>query len=131
MVARSKRLKVTFGIRGMSYRSPRWRIRLFILSSSLVWVSFVSSNPPSTYSYQFVGTFSCAQIDLRKARERTRVSKTLDEKSTSNGIAEPYATKIKGKSRGGEGTTPITTACPEAGKKMCGKKYVYTSFITR
>ena len=25
---------------------------------------------PSTYSNKFVGTFSCAQIDLRKARER-------------------------------------------------------------
>ena len=37
----------------------------------------------------FVGTFSCAQIDLRKARERALA--TLDEKSTSSGIAEPYA----------------------------------------
>ena len=26
--------------------------------------------PPSAYSYKFVGTFSCGQIDLRKARER-------------------------------------------------------------
>ena len=33
--------------------------------------------------------FSCAQIDLRKARERELA--TLDEKSTSSGIAEPYA----------------------------------------
>ena len=32
--------------------------------------------------------FSCAQIDLRKARERELA--TLDEKSTSSGIAEPY-----------------------------------------
>ena len=37
--------------------------------------------------YKFVGTFSCAQIDLRKARERELA--TLDEKSTSSGIAEP------------------------------------------
>ena len=37
----------------------------------------------------FVGTFSCAQIDWRKARERELA--TLDEKSTSSGIAEPYA----------------------------------------
>ena len=36
-----------------------------------------------------LGTFSCAQIDLRKARERELA--TLDEKSTSSGIAEPYA----------------------------------------
>ena len=42
-----------------------------------------------TYSYKFVGTFSCAQIDLRKARERELA--TLDETSTSSGIAEPYA----------------------------------------
>ena len=33
--------------------------------------------------------FSCAQVDLRKARERELA--TLDEKSTSSGIAEPYA----------------------------------------
>ena len=36
-----------------------------------------------------MGTFSCAEIDLRKTRERE--SATLDEKSTSSGIAEPYA----------------------------------------
>ena len=35
------------------------------------------------------GLFSCAQIDLRKARERELA--TLDQKSTSSGIAEPYA----------------------------------------
>ena len=39
---------------------------------------------------KFDGTFSYyAQIDLWKARERELA--TLDEKSTSNGIAEPYA----------------------------------------
>ena len=43
----------------------------------------------SAYSYKFVGTFSCAQIDLQKARERELA--TLDEKSTSSGVAEPYA----------------------------------------
>ena len=31
----------------------------------------------------------CAQIDLRKARERELAA--LDEKLTSSGIAEPYA----------------------------------------
>ena len=35
------------------------------------------------------GLFSCAQIDFRKAREREVA--TLDEKSTSSGISEPYA----------------------------------------
>ena len=43
------------------------------------------------YSYKLVGTFSCAQIDLRKSRERELA--TLDEISTSNGIAEPDAQK--------------------------------------
>ena len=52
---------------------------------SVSWVRI----PPSAYSYIFVGTFSCAQVDLRKARERELA--TLDEKSTSSGIAEPYA----------------------------------------
>ena len=42
------------------------------------------------YSYKFVGIFSCAQIGLRKARER-ELETTPDEKSTSNEIAEPYA----------------------------------------
>ena len=68
-----------------------------------------------------MGTFSCAQLDSRKAREGELA--TLDEKSTSSGIAERYARqKIEGKNRGGEGTTPVTTACPEAGKYMCVKK---------
>ena len=67
--------------------------------------------PPSAYSYKFIGTFSCEQIDLRKARERQLP--TLDEKSTSSGL---WATKIEGKNRGGEGTAPVSTACLEAGK---------------
>ena len=75
----------------------------------------MSSSPPSAYSYKFVGTFSCAQNDLRKARERELAA--LDEKSTSSEIAEPYARKkIEGKNRGEEGATPMTTACPEAVK---------------
>ena len=36
-----------------------------------------------------LGLFSCAQIGLRKARERELA--TLNENSTSSGIAEPYA----------------------------------------
>ena len=41
-----------------------------------------------------------AQIDLRKARERELA--TLDEKSTSSGIAEPYARcKLKARTGGG------------------------------
>ena len=41
---------------------------------SVSWVQ----TPPSAYSDKFVGTFSCAQVDLRKAREREFAK--LDEK---------------------------------------------------
>ena len=68
-------------------RSPRWRIRL---SSSLFIGQFREFESPrvdtGTNSWGF---FSCTQIDLRKTRERELA--TLDEKSTSSGIAEPYA----------------------------------------
>ena len=40
----------------------------------------------------FRGAFSCALTDLRKARERELA--TLDDKSTSSGIAQPYAPTI-------------------------------------
>ena len=56
---------------------------------------------PSAYSCKFVGTFSCAQIDLREARERELA--ILDEKSTSSGIAEPYARKKLKARIGGKG----------------------------
>ena len=46
-------------------------------------------SPREVYSYKTMGTFSCAQIDLRKARERELA--TLDERSTSSGIPEPFA----------------------------------------
>ena len=48
---------------------------------------FREFEPRRVHTRKFVGTFSCAQIDLRKARERELA--TLDEKSTSSGIAEP------------------------------------------
>ena len=50
-------------------------------------------SPPSAYSHKLVGNFSCAQIDLRKARDRELA--TLDERPTSSGITEPYARKKK------------------------------------
>ena len=64
-----------------------------------------------------MGAFSFAQIDLRKARQRGELA-TLAEKSTISGTAEAYlcAIKIEVKNRGEEGATPVTTACPEAGK---------------
>ena len=55
-------------------------------------------------------------MDLRKAQEHELA--TLDEKSTSSEIAEPYARyKLKAKNGGEKGRhLPVTTACPEAGK---------------
>ena len=52
---------------------------------------FREFEPPRvhTHSYKFVGIFLCAQIDLRIARERELA--TLDEISTSSGVAELYA----------------------------------------
>ena len=58
-------------------------------------------SPPVDTRIKFVGTFSCVQIDLQKARERELA--TLDGKSTSSGIAEPYVHDKKLKARtGGE-----------------------------
>ena len=57
------------------------------------------------------------KFDLRKARERELA--TLDEKSTNSGIDEPYARyKLKARTGGGEGMTPVTTACWLAGQKL-------------
>ena len=38
------------------------------------------------------------------------------------GLLNPMRDKTEGKNRGEEGTTPVTTACPEAGKYKCAKK---------
>ena len=70
----------------------------------------------------FRGTFSCALIDLRKAQERELA--TLDENRRSVG-AEPYAPKkMKAITGGGEGTTPVATACMSRSWKVevCRKK---------
>ena len=47
----------------------------------------------------------------RKARERE--SATFDENRRAVGMLNPMHDKIEGTYRGGEGTTPVTTACPE------------------
>ena len=54
---------------------------------------------------------SCAQVDPRKARER--VLATFDENRRAVGMLTPMRDKIEGTYRGGEGTTPVATACPE------------------
>ena len=58
----------------------------------------MSSNPPECILVNIRGDFFFAQMDLRKARERELA--TLDEKSTSSGITEPYA-RYKLKTRAG------------------------------
>ena len=46
------------------------------------------------------------------------------------GLLDPLRNKIEGKNRGGEGTTPVTTACPEeAGKWKCEEKKKKKMFI--
>ena len=68
-----------------------------------------------------LGLCFCAHVDLRKARERELAA--LDEKWTSNGIAEPYArSETVSKNRGGKGTTSVTTAYPEEAGKLKGNK---------
>ena len=78
---------------------------------SVLWVRA----PPSA-------SFSCAQIDFRKARERelaTFIRWTIDEQWDCWTLC---AIKVEGKNRGGEGMTPVTTACPEAGKWKCAEE---------
>ena len=53
-------------------------------------------------------------IDSRK--ERNRELATFDESRRAVGMLKPMRDKNEGTYRGGEGTTPETTACPEAGK---------------
>ena len=92
-------------------RSPRWQV---ILEPGIGQFREFESPRVHTRMNSW-GLFSCAQNDLRKARERELA--TLDEKSTSTGIAEPLCAKrIEVKNWGEEGMTPVTTVCPEAGK---------------
>ena len=57
-----------------------------------------------------MGTFSCIKIDERKARDRELA--TFDENRRAVGMLNPMRDKNE-KHRGREGTTPVTTACPE------------------
>ena len=52
------------------------------------------------------------KIDWRKARERELA--TFDENRQAVGTLNPMRDKNEGTYRGEEGTTPVTTACPEA-----------------
>ena len=58
-----------------------------------------------------VGTFSRIKNDQRKARERELA--TFDENRPAVGMLNPVRDKNEGTYRWGEGTTPVTTACPQ------------------
>ena len=58
-----------------------------------------------------LGTFSFVIIDQRKARERELA--TFDENRRAVGMLNPMRDKNQGTYWGGEGATPVTTACPE------------------
>ena len=59
--------------------------------------------------------------------KRESVSEIINSQHSMN-IDVPWdcrtlrAVKNEGNKRGEEGTTPVTTACPEAERKMCAKK---------
>ena len=64
---------------------------------SVAWVRI----PPSAHSYKFVGTFLALKLTCGKSERLA----TIDEKSTSSGIAKPYARwKLKARSGGGGDT---------------------------
>ena len=59
---------------------------------------FREFEPPRVHTRR---DLSCAQIDLRKPREHAQA--TLDEKSTSSGVAEPYVRQeLKAVTGGGD-----------------------------
>ena len=56
-------------------------------------------------------SFSCVKIDWRKALKRELA--TLNENRRAVGMLSPMREKNEGTYREAEGTTPVTTACPE------------------
>ena len=52
---------------------------------------FREFEPRSAYSYKFVGTFSCGQIDLRKARERELAAPMKNQRAV--GLLSPMRDK--------------------------------------
>ena len=52
-------------------------------------------------------------ITQRKAREREILIATFDRNRRAAEMLNPTRDKNEGTYRGGEGTTPVTTACPQ------------------
>ena len=99
------------------HRRPRdvWRYtRAWNRAVSCVRIS------PSAYTNIFVGTLACAQIDLRKTRERELA--TFYESRRATGLLNPMRNRIESTNQGREGTTPATTACPEVQKEKSEEK---------
>ena len=58
-----------------------------------------------------LGLFPEQIIDLQRARARELA--TFDKRRRAVGMPNPMRDKNEGTSPGGEGTAPVTTACPE------------------
>ena len=58
-----------------------------------------------------VGTFTCIKIISGKRQESELA--TFDGNRRAVGMLNPMRDKNEGTYRGGEGTKPVTTACPE------------------
>ena len=57
-------------------------------------------------------TFSCIKKKMINNSEKRELA-TFDGNRRAEGIADPMRDKNEGTHRGGEGTTPVTTVCPE------------------
>ena len=79
---------------------------------------------PRAYQDQFLGFkshrvharrdfFLNEEIDERKARERVLATHSMKDRRAVGMLNPMRDKKIKGTYRGGEGMTPVTTACPE------------------
>ena len=84
--------------------------------------------PSSAHLYNFVGTFPRAEIDLRKTRERELA--TLGEKSTSSGIAEPYARYNLKARNGGENGRHLWPRLVQKLESRQVKRNIYTRVYT-
>ena len=62
-------------------------------------------------TYVLVDALSSLKIFSRRTRERELA--TFDENRRAVRMLTPMRIKTEGTYRGGEGTTPVTTACPE------------------
>ena len=97
-------------------RSPRWRMYEVILEPGIG--QFREFEPPRVHTRMnswglfLVHNLTCGKSARAWVSNNTRWK--IDEQWDCWTLC---AIKIEGNKRGGEGTTPVTTACPEAGRK--------------